>query len=1545
MEAQIAQFVNRGMYQDTAISKANNEFAFKNYNIRITAINDTTLLSVTNEKLPLELPIEISSKQLEINRLYFEENDYDRSITLRAAKAVDSTIAVSVIIKYESGIGDYYDKYEKIITIQKGASTGEELLLIDGSVDSASIKYYNSDDKYLYYLDKYEEYPTYINNSYDYLIGEYRGHAILNDYIVLFTHNNNDNKDYIYRLKHSDNKITGTILYEGYLGLENKIEALPYYESEDVQKVYWVDGKHQPRVINIVSSNIRYNNDSQFDFNPKLSVSPEVEITKKYEGLGLFNPGILQYYITYYNKYGAESGIIYSSDLQYVNFKDRAGDVNESIDCHFELKISNLDLSYDYMKVYSIKRTSYNTEVKANLVADIPIKDKSTVTIIDSNTNQEVIDPSMLFFIGGDSIIASTLTQKDNTLFLGNIILDSGLIPEDISSEPLTRYDTNTGIFEASNITFDIKRINIDPIEGYYSDILESSDYSSLDIKTFKHGEIYRFAIQFQTVEGNWTTPLWIGDKKCDIFPHINTEENYINLPNAKFIMPETLRLKLRDKYINYRILMAETNNLNRSILAQGVVNPTMFNYGERNLKGPYAISSWIMRPRGGNTKYEHLDNTGNISSYGPISEITTWGDVNPEIQGLYLREAPVITSSIEGNEIISIGLLRGHKANVWYGSTKDNGELNELYYTTLNGNNWTHVYSLIVEFLNSVGVTLEDLTVDAFISFIDHKYTTEVGGVEYIDGTNNKWTRTNPANIASHKWLVQLVGNNPIDGKDYVLTHEKQVPNINDKALDIESKRNNFYIDSSILTFNSPELEYLDLDDSSLKFRIVGLIPITGNYSDIEADITPGYNNNSYLNKNNISNVLNSSIFGGETLVSENLYIDSVIKNNTLDNTKVTTYDLFMWHKQGSILGVNEETQGIDNYGENKAVLNHKIMGTLRYSNSTNYFSSYKEYPISSVIQYDSNNLDFKELDIDSTNNLYLGNYDKLLTFKSDEGYNVTHQDGLNTTFVYDPVRIKYKTTPHAIIPLYNSTTSTFNILPYLKDNNESPMRIEDLYEDVGNKQFAWGDYNFTQDYIEDVTCQFPYLYIGELYRDIPYDSLYGGHTESALQQINWLPISNITSIDTNVTKTEGDTYFQRWDCLKTYPYTEEDINSVVDITSFMVETHINLEGRYDRNKGINNLLNSRPTNFNLVNKAYSQSNNFFTYNILDDKFNTSTYSNQIVFSLEKVANESIDTWCSINTSSALNLDGKFGKITKLVTLNNTIIALQDKAISAINFNNKTALSTTVGVPIEIANSGKVNGYSIITDNAGCQNKESICKSKSGLYFIDHYNKALYNINGESFTDISSKGFSIWFKESLNGSEKLYYDNLTNDVYIVNNDNCLNYNELLQSFVSFLPYTNSESIFNIEDNSIMIDKDLNVLEMFKGQYSKDYYIQYRVNPEPFVDKVFTNIEYVSDCLPTEVSVNNTGMLNDSPFDKLSVWNEYQEGETLISNNNKYPKFDKKFRIWRVDIPRAKNTLRDRIRNPWIHLKLSKENLNQTPSKIMFHNLFVKYYK
>ena len=395
------------------------------------------------------------------------------------------------------------------------------------------------------------------------------------------------------------------------------------------------------------------------------------------------------------------------------------------------------------------------------------------------------------------------------------------------------------------------------------------------------------------------------------------------------------------------------------------------------------------------------------------------------------------------------------------------------------------------------------------------------------------------------------------------------------------------------------------------------------------------------------------------------------------------------------------------------------------------------------------------------------------------------------------------------------------------------------------------------------------------------------------------------------------------------------------------MVETHVNLLGRYDKHKELDDILNVDNTNFTQINDVYSQPNNFFTYTILDEKYQNIEHANQITYSLNKIPTSDIDLWTSITLSSAFNLDGSKGKLNKIINFNDTLITFQDRAISAINFNNRTALSTESGVPIEIANSGKVNGYSIIIDNVGCQNKQSICQASSGIYFIDDLNKIFYNFNKEGISNISSKGMSLWFKQNLTSKEKVFYDCLTHDVYLINKGYCITYNEDLQSFVSFMDYNDIDSLFNLVGNTFILKNESTIIpkKMFAGDYTGNYSIEYKINPEPLIDKTFTNIEYIADCIPNNVKIDTVGKTLNLPFDKLNVWNEYQEGITSLTSRYSHPNFERKFRIWRVDVPRDTKEGRglNRIRNPWMYLKLSKDSNDK--DKMVFHNLLVKYYK
>ena len=1540
MTPEVAQFSNRGMNQDISVSKATNEFVFENYNIRITAVNDNTLLSITNEKLPTNIPVEINNKEIP-NKITWGSKINISNNTVFMGFMSEYNVESDITVNYTIANINTGETENNTTVIKVGTNKSEDDVLLPINSELTYSVSPQSDDRMYYYTKDDELSESEKNYS---IRGVYLGHAILNNYLVLFTKALEDKyPDFIYVLTYDKGVLKGDIKYRGDLNfqLDKPIETLPYYESELVQKVYWVDGVNQPRVINIVSDNIVERLDTQFDFNPTITEFPYVTITKEYSGVGLFPAGVIQYFISYYNKYGAETGIVWSSDLHYVTEYNRAVGPDETVVCNFKIDISNVDTTYDYARVYSMQRTSLNTTPICRIVGDININNSDSITIIDTNTNTETIDPTQLLFLGGDNFIASTLTQKDDVLFLGDLTIDNIEVPQEI------------------------KDLFAIPEGKTKLDYLRSETISTNNntYKSFKRGEWYRVGIQFQDNTTRWTVPIFIGDIQIDVYSIEKDRVPIITFDIYHMFEHDEEAKNLLSRYSNYRLLMVETNSSNRSILAQGVVNPTVFNLKDRLEGRTYSIGSWISRPRGSNVMSEHLGGLGNDYE---------------EIDGKY------VYTNLDSCEI----------QNTFNDPPKE-----FLHYYTISFRKWDN-RSLIVEIIelkesytNSLPIEVDTFSTKVKKSIF--KSTVYSNNVPPYAGVINKET----VDEAKRVIQVQLPGVELNISSEFVVNllnnYDSSVNTVNTIVSDTESwywghpsvkdpieestieqsrcfytsvdynnsseETNQYYVDNSILTFNSPDISNIKaiINDSMFKFRFVGAAFMHKVESDINVNLKSSgtTTTSSVLSHNN----------NGKYLINSALYRDKKLDKESISEDFVNYY-LYLWNKKGSIIGQTANTIIDNNTNTLYAELEHKIIANKSIFDEVIYFNDKNTYQTIPIV-FDSDNIQTLRLNVLGNNKFYQGNYDAVTAFsntpyksfwKTDFGV-----DGYSSFYnQVDPVSIKYNKLPHIVFSLEDGVDSY--ILPYIKTLKETQWKSE--YVKYSNNQtlqsnavFSWlNNKSYKQNFIEEKLLSerenTPYLFVGEFYRDVDSTVLYGEPTQNNLEKHVWIPISKALSIEAHLQNpisynTQGDTYYQRWECLNTVPSTEEDLNSVVDIVSFMVETHVNLEGRYDKNKDSLNILNARPDNFNKINPVYSQTNNYFTYNILDEKFNQNKYFNQVAFSLQKTPTSEIDTWCNISLASTFNLDGKYGKLNKLITVNDAIIAFQDKALSVINFNNRTAISTENGVPIEIANSGKVNGYSVISSNVGCQNKLSICEASSGVYFIDDLNKTMYGFNKEGLSNISSKGMSMWFKKNLTGKEKCFYDKLTNDVYITNENNCLVYNETLDAFTSFMDYKRIHSLFNFEGKSMLFNFDPDVVDpqlMFNGKYTNNYYIQYKINPEPLTDKTFTNIEYIADCLDEQDVIDSDSVqlsINDKPFKLLEVWNEYQKGSTdLTTYRFRYPNSEKKFRINRVDIPRAGYNNRDRIRNPWIYLKLSKTG-GFNNNKMVFHSFLVKYYK
>lgn len=518
-------------------------------------------------------------------------------------------------------------------------------------------------------------------------------------------------------------------------------------------------------------------------------------------------------------------------------------------------------------------------------------------------------------------------------------------------------------------------------------------------------------------------------------------------------------------------------------------------------------------------------------------------------------------------------------------------------------------------------------------------------------------------------------------------------------------------------------------------------------------------------------------------------------------------------------------------------------------------------------------------------------------------------------------------------------------------------------------------------------------YMFIGEVYADIPEDSSdkrYGGVYLSNVKNnrfVNAGPAKAIEDLwdgqrgtNANLYANQGDTYFQRWDSFRVKPFSNDALNQNIDIVSAMLETHINIDGRTDLQRGLPQLASIDQTLFNSINRVYSQKNNFVVRRDQDEDANTDSFRATVTWTLPKADMADVDEWTHITLASSLKLDGDKGWCRALRRFQNSILAFQDKGIAEILFNSKVQLSTQDGVPVEIGNSGKVDGKRYISNKYGCINKWSIVEGKAALYFVDNINKAFCGFNGQ-IQDISgAKKFGVWFRNSNDmnpwvpsefNSVVSFYDKVYSDVYVVGRDQTLVYNELLGEFTSFFDYKSVPMITNVEDKLVSF-KNGHLWKQNEGRYCNffgqqyDFWMQYRVTPDPYGDKIWTNLEYRSDfyrvldgdvdnTLLVEPSFADDSILAYQPeetFDYARFWDEYQTTEEDESQFIFNP--EKMFRIWRYQIPRAKISSYnphglDRIRNPWLNILLKKKYTgaeDQSNQDLMqMHDMTVIYFE
>lgn len=1474
--------------------------------------------------------------------------------------------------------------------------------------------------------------------------GDYVGHCLIKNWLVVFTKEGDDNLiNRIYKIDLSNLNNAAIELYEDDLNITKDVKCIPYYESEDIMKVYWTDGINFPRVINIAVADPYYigKPSSIFDFWPEMKLEEKVSIKKEFIAKAEFNSGVIQYIFTYYNKYTVETKPFYVSPLLYISPNDRGGKADEKINCAFTITIEGIDSNFDGIKIYSLQRTSLDGTPIARLITEKFInksensEESPKFTFTDSGVTGETIDVDYLLMKSSAEMFkAKTFTQKDNVLFFGNITLNERVTDVDINFDdtklvcdyrPIytkdkslhgvnivnNPYESNTPFYKLtyaySNQLTAFSDLNFkDDTENEID--LEESFQHSVPCAGFKHGNTYRLGLQFQDKCGNWTDPIFLKDIQQENYPRCKNVDavndgvyEYIELPTFKYTLEITDNIA---EYKKVRPLMVIPKESDRDIICQGVLNPTMYIQEDKD-KTQY--SSWFFRPWPNTTDIQYpfsccprfpneLDvkipygyhfwffnkdiNINNLQAVAPC--FSDWLDyplydvgqssaltsspnsyIGDKDDGLTWNTA-VDSSSLDQNiKNILEDLSKGRITKEGYGGvlrrTEIQGEHHDNHKFRINdGSDGSGGFSTIsspdVEFSidDYLNKTLDNNT----ISLVGNAEFRMTASYIHLDTSNDNIGNVNGKPFMNGEFCFVSPGPYGIISGAFYSAY----------ILDDRDSGHEYYHNlynplwwlvylwqmegTSII--NDPDETRCKLDEK----RISNLRYSVTNYFDNE--------------KNNIQT--QAWVFSDEDIVIK----DNIIYQGNVNVAQLPDGKYSKFFLRAGICS-NYNVSQFTLIGNRRYLANNdypyygydNLKPRVRSAFAFKWLNLVEMYNVDTdpnksdawwkTFQYTGNGSIFKWYD-------FTGGWNNQQTYDAKDDYNNSFLRGRgNSHDKYDigdeedndhilffdsgTVRIKYKSTPHLVIDK--------SIMGIWGDNRPT--------DGTKNSDTLWDKW---------------YLPIVELKQNVI--NRYGGESPYAKRNNEWIPcgepvsIGEVGSDPIDIEFSYGDTYYQRWDCLKTYPSDSTDRNQLVEIGSFMLETYTNIDGRTDRNRSQKDNTAMSPINFNLMNPVYSQMDNIFTYRILDEDVEKNLdFPCQITWTLEKEPTATVDTWTNVTLATNYQVDGTKGAINELRTWRDNIIIFQDRSLSQLLYNERVQIQASDNVPIEIANSGKVQGARAISENVGCNNRKLITQTSAGLYFIDSVNNHLYYY-GEGLKDLSNTlAMTKWFDTNYDNFERLYLDDVNHDVYLSVLDDkieegkkSLRYSELLGQFTSFIGFkvpfmeSHNDQIFALQNGCLY--------DMFKGNYNKffpteseeqseeniNWYIEFISNGKDQSmqdsDKMFSTIDYRADVFGCNLNSGEyTDYLPDEQLTTLEVTNEYQttgevELKRFINNTNHYKdtNLQKKFRIWRIQIPRNKNQeqgrIKDRIRNPWARFKLQCNN----GFKTKLHDLNVQYF-
>ena len=339
-----------------------------------------------------------------------------------------------------------------------------------------------------------------------------------------------------------------------------------------------------------------------------------------------------------------------------------------------------------------------------------------------------------------------------------------------------------------------------------------------------------------------------------------------------------------------------------------------------------------------------------------------------------------------------------------------------------------------------------------------------------------------------------------------------------------------------------------------------------------------------------------------------------------------------------------------------------------------------------------------------------------------------------------------------------------------------------------------------------------------------------YGGVSFEDRSLNEYIACSDVLTAGSSHRVYGGDTFIGFFDCQHlTWAITEDPPTDSYWAANFtVVESSINLNLRHDnsfnrvRNDENTYLIQeeagihddgtntyAQETDLYLYNSVYSQENTSKVYLPLPSGFSEQTKRDTLIIASDaKINGELIDSWTKFRENEEIEVDTKYGPISKLINFRNHLVYFQDNGIGTVGVNQQSLLRDTGELPSLVLGSGNVlSRYDYITIDSGCQIREAICQSSQGFYWYDTVKNKFYRYSGQLKNISDIEGLFSFFNKRVHTSDDDISDLLTGTQVICVYDD--KFSEAIYGFKDFRRGVISfKTVIGSERYSVTFKKD-----------------------------------------------------------------------------------------------------------------------------------------